>query len=248
MQSSRDGLRYWFGETPGIDLLRSEQDVLAEWLPDLFGYHIIQLGALGNTDMMQASRITHKAIVDIDRRHQADAATALTCEEDYLPLAADSIDVLLLPHVLEFKSHPHQVLRECERVLIGEGHLLIFTFNPWSLWGLRRVLSPWRGQPPWNGHFFSAMRLHDWLHLLGFEVVTTRMLNYRPPLKHEVVLTKLQFMEQLGRWCCPWFGGVHAILAKKHVIPQTPIREPWRDRRRAITSGLAEPTARQHQS
>ncbi|MDZ7736113.1 MAG: methyltransferase domain-containing protein [Gammaproteobacteria bacterium] len=243
MKSTRHGLRQWFRQMPGASLLQSEQAVLAEWLPDLFGYHIIQLGRLDDSDMLQASRITHKAVAEIDATARTDDHTAVTCAGNYLPLASDSVDVLLLPHVLEFESHPHQVLRECERVLIGEGHLLIFTFNPWSLWGLWRLVLSWRERAPWSGHFFSAFRLHDWLHLLGFEILETRELYYRPPLKRSSVLQKLHFMEKLGRWCWPWFGGVHAILARKHVVPLTPVRELWRERRRMIASGFAEPTA-----
>ena len=51
---------------------------------------------------------------------------------------------VVLPHVLEFEANPHQVLRESERVLIGEGHVVILGFNPWSLWGLWRLLLAWR--------------------------------------------------------------------------------------------------------
>lgn len=241
--SVRQQLRRWFNNMPGYYLLQAERVVLNEWLPDLFGYHIIQLGQLDTTDMMQASRIGHRAVAEIDDQPEFNQRTNVICAGNYLPLASDSVDVLLLPHVLEFESHPHQVLRECERVLIGEGHLLIFTFNPWSLWGLQRLLLTWSERPPWNGHFFSAARLQDWLHLLGFEILETRKLFYRPALKRVGMLDRLYFMEKLGRSCWPWFGGVHAILAKKRVIPQTPVRELWRRRRRLIASGLAEPTA-----
>jgi len=243
LTSKRRRLRQWIRHLPGNTLLQAEQGVLHEWLPGLFGYHIIQLGLLDDRDMLQPSRIGHKAIAEIDAATAADDRAALCCASDFLPLASDSIDVLLLPHVLEFEANPHQVLRECERVLIGEGHLLIFTFNPWSLWGLWRLLLAWREEPPWTGHFFSVRRLHDWLRLLDFEIVETRKLFYRPPLKRSGLMERLLFMEKLGRWCWPWFGGVHAILARKRVIPLTPIRELWRERRRLIASGLAEPTA-----
>ena len=244
MQTPRYLLDHWFNSQLGADLLQSEQQVLAEWLPGLFGYHIVQLGQCPGWHLMQSSRISHKAIAAMADDTTSGDDTALVCEGDQLPLTADSVDVLLLPHVLEFERHPHQVLRECERVLIGEGYVLIFAFNPWSLWGLWHLLLGWREQPPWNGRYFSAWRLQDWLRLLGFEIIETRMLYYLPPINRTALRDKLTFMEQLGRWCWPWFGGVHAILARKHVIPMTPVRELWRQRRRIPASGWAEPTAR----
>ena len=58
-----------------------------------------------------------------------------------LPFDAQSIDLILLPHALEFIDNPHEVLREVDRVLRPEGRVLILGFNPWSLFGLRRVWS-----------------------------------------------------------------------------------------------------------
>ena len=42
-----------------------------------------------------------------------------------LPFANECLDLLILPHVLEFSSDPHQILREAERVLRPEGRLII---------------------------------------------------------------------------------------------------------------------------
>ncbi|MCS3903516.1 SAM-dependent methyltransferase [Methylohalomonas lacus] len=241
----RTRLQAWFAQQPGASLLQIEQDWLAQQLPDMFGYHILQLGQLADMDLLAASRIGHRAVLALDAVDGQQPAVVSRGES--LPLAADSVDVLVLPHVLEFEVNPHQVLRECERVLIGEGHVLILTFNPWSLWGLSRLLLGWRAAPPWNGHFFSASRLQDWLRLLGFEILTTQRLFYRPPIVHTATLQRLVFMEQLGPWCWPWWAGVHAIVAKKRVIPLTPVRELWRRRRRLIANGIAEPTARKKQ-
>ena len=84
-----------------------------------------------------------------------------------LPIASESIDLLILPHVIEFESNPRAVLREVERVLRPEGRLVLLTFNPFSIHGiLRRVArrDAFRAQG-----FVPAVRLHDWLRLLKFE-------------------------------------------------------------------------------
>ena len=58
----------------------------------------------------------------------------------YLPFASDALDVVLLPHTLERVAEPEQVLREAERVLRGEGHVLVLGFHPWGPWGLARLI------------------------------------------------------------------------------------------------------------
>jgi len=85
-----------------------------------------------------------------------------------LPFASDSIDVVLLPHYLEFQANPHSVLQEIERVLKPEGELYIFGFNPWRLrsLGLRTSIED---TPP-IPNAISAHRLGDWLSLLKLKV------------------------------------------------------------------------------
>lgn len=89
---------------------------------------------------------------------------------DALPLATESIDVLLLPHTLEFERDQHQVLREAERVLKPEGVLHILGFNPCSIIGLWRHLPCRTSRNVLSGaRFIGAGRVLDWLSLLNFE-------------------------------------------------------------------------------
>jgi ubiquinone/menaquinone biosynthesis C-methylase UbiE len=55
-----------------------------------------------------------------------------------LPFAANSLDLVVLPHTLELSLDPHATLREVERVLVPEGRVVISGLNPASLWGLRQ--------------------------------------------------------------------------------------------------------------
>lgn len=239
----REKLKSWFSHSLGGDLLEQESCMLGQILPNLFGFHILQIGSLSQKQFLADSCISHKVLMQLEEE-LACSDTALQCSADYLPILSDSIDVVVLPHLLEFRDSPYQLLREVERVLIGEGYLIIIGFNPWSFCGLWRIFLAWRDEPPWNGHFYGMARIKDWLSLLGFELVKTEKFFYRPPLQNMRIMRKLFFMEKLGKFFWPWFGSVQIIVAKKRVIPLTPLKVNLRDRRSVITSGIAEPTTR----
>jgi SAM-dependent methyltransferase len=241
--TARQQLRQWFGEPLGDGLLEMEKSHINHILSNLFGYHIVQLGCLNEAGLLDNSVISHKVVMQLAQDGDNACHAGLISAADSLALAADSVDVLVVPHVLEFIVNPHKVLREVERVLIGEGHLVLIGFNPWSLWGMWRLFQAWRDIPPWNGHFYGLFRIRDWLTLLDFEIRQVRRFFFRPPFRKEKLMNRLLFLEKLGNYCWPIFGGVYLIVAKKRVVPLTPIKMRWRDQRSLITSGLAEPSA-----
>ena len=107
---------------------------------------------------------------------------ALIAEPAALALQSDSVDVMLLPHTLEFEPDPHEVLREVVRVLRGEGELLVLGFEPLGSWSLRNAFTR-GGCPPGLRRTISESRLADWLKLLGFEVGAAQRFLYAPPLR-----------------------------------------------------------------
>jgi SAM-dependent methyltransferase len=157
-----------------------------------------------------------------------------------LPILTDSVDVVVLAHTLEFEQDPHQVLREADRVLVPEGHVVILGFNPWSPWGLWHVLVSRWSRPPWSGQFRSLWRIKDWLALLGFDTTVSRGFFFRPPLRHDGVMHRLKVMEKLGQRFWPFAGAVYIIVAKKRVMRPTPIRPRWRPGRSLVGAGLVK--------
>jgi SAM-dependent methyltransferase len=242
--ATAEQLALWFRSAPGRELLRMEQAVLDRMLPDLFGYHIVQVGSGARALSLEASRIAHKVLIETEGgAGEAPGMPAVVCASDALPLAADSVDVLVLMHVLEFSGNPHKVLREMARSLIGEGHLVLAGFNPWSLYGACRLALGWRDTAPWCGHFYGLARIRDWLALLDLELLRVERLFFRPPLRRERLLERLRSLEKLGRHLWPMFGGAYVVLARKRVVPLTPVRMRWHARRSMIASGVAEPSA-----
>lgn len=239
-------LRKWYATPLGRRLAHAELSAVDEVLAHRFGYHIVQVGApQEHATLLERSPIRHRVVLD---RSSAGTPCTLTAHASALPFAADSVDVLVLYHALEFEDNPHQVLREAERVLIPDGSLVIVGFNPLSLWGLLRALRRRRGIPPWCGQFIGATRLRDWLSLLGFKTGATRCIFYRPPTNRPRLLDRLASMEVWGpRWWRP-LAGIHIMVARKKVATLTPIRPRWAQRRAMGRPRLIEPAARRTQT
>lgn len=243
-EQTRRELQAWFARSPGRQILDAELDLIGRVLPDLFGYYLLQVGRLSPVDMLAGTRVLCPVVLELGRHGGTCVHPRVCASADALPVASDSVDVVLLPHVLEFEEHPHEALRESQRVLVPEGHLLVCGFNPWSLIGLSRLLFRGRSAFPWSGHFLGLNRVKDWLALLGFEIVGSEGCFFRPPLASEPLMSRLALLESAGRRAWPYFAGAYVVTARKKVIPLTTIRPRWSRRRRLVGVGLAEPTAR----
>ena len=243
-------LRAWYQTYPGKWLQDTELRLLKNSVSDLFGYHILQIGLNNERDCLNESRIPHRMVMDVDydsasycksRDRESDSNTDyFTGQPEFIPVASDSLDVMILLHSLEFCHNPHEVLREADRILIPEGHVVILGFNPWGLWMFWRLALGWRKRPPWCGRFVSLARLKDWLQLLGFDINESQYYFFRPPLSHPGTMQRLSFLERLGSRFWPIFGGAYLIVAQKRVATLTPIKPRWRPRRsRLVSADLA---------
>ena len=229
-----DPVEAWFASPLGQYLLFREQSYFDQAVSDLFGFNAVQLG-LPRVDFLRNSRMPQRLAC------AAQPGGALRAEPAHLPFDAQSLDLLLLPHVLEFSANPHQVLREAERVLRPEGRLLLSGFNPRSLWGVTRVVRGEEGGYPWNGSFLNVSRVKDWMALLGLEVAAGSMCCYRPPVNQDKWLRRLRFMEPAGdRWWAMG-GGVYFLQAVKRVQGMNVILPAWK---KPVAARLFAPAAR----
>ena len=184
----------------------------------------MQIG-LPQIHALEANRMPNKWLADTRIAPQVAVVHDLT----EMPFASQSLDLIVLPHVLEFSSEPHQVLREVERVLIPEGRLIICGFNPASLWGVRQITGRLSGAPflPLDGEFISVPRLKDWLKLLNLEVDEGYFGCYAPPCRTDAWLRRFGFFEKAGAQWWPYLGAVYMVQAIKRVKAMRLIGPAW---------------------
>jgi len=218
-----DSFAAWLETPQGRYVLAWSQmktDLLAA---DIFGFNAVQIG-LPQIDFLRANRMPFRFTCC-----DAGPCTA-RADAHHLPFATHSVDLVVLPHILEFDAHPHQVLREVDRVLVPEGSVLVIGFNPFSLWGLRRLFAGAHGAPPWQGRYLSVARLRDWFALLGFETRGGAFGCYAPPLSQEKWLERMRFLEAAGDRWWPYFGGVYVLQAIKRQHGVRLITPKWKER------------------
>jgi SAM-dependent methyltransferase len=233
----------WLDSPPGEYVRRWQQQACERMVADLFGYHAVQCGN-PMIDCLSANRMPDRVIVagafsesdfqssgsERSARCEAPGAQApgsnraatsfvLIDHFEHLPFAAQSIDLVVLPHVLEFAAEPHEVLREVERVLRPEGRLVVTGFNPVSLWGLRQavgrlVAREWLPEP---AQMITMARLRDWLKLLGLSTEEVVHGCYRPAFDRQSWLDRFALLERAGDRWWPILGAVYVLCAAKRI-------------------------------
>lgn len=237
MSSQIIGLQDWFHTPAGQYLLEWERAQVDAAVADIFGYHALQLG-VPELDGLQANRMPHRWLATDELPqpgHPPARGVVLLNDFTALPFPAASLDLVLLPHTLEFSADPHVTLREVERVLVPEGRVVICGLNPTSLWGLRqrrahvyRKLGLGRLFLPDGGAFIGYWRLRDWLRLLGFEVEVGEFGCYRPGVGSEKWLQRFEWMDRAGARWWPIFGAAYFLVAAKRVRGMRLLEPQWK--------------------
>jgi SAM-dependent methyltransferase len=215
--------RQWSDLPAGDDLKHIVELGIQQCSRNMFGYHMLKIGDLSSQLEIEGSPIKH--LVNVTDK-VADY-TNIQAASNELPLAENSVDAVILAHELDFAQDPHQILREVNRVIIPNGYAVIVGFNPFSLAGMLKYLPINPKQVLHDARFFSIVRLKDWLHLLGFEIVDVQSL----------VFSELFFERKVnpyGRWqvwCkkhLPVFSSTYLIVAKKRVVPLSLVKPKWK--------------------
>jgi len=209
----------------GKKLLEAEHDLLKKLLTRHLGKHALLIGVPEQYSLLDTSTIPcHTLVTSILSKEKQ--TNIIESDLHDLPIATGSIDLVLMPHILEFVESPRQLLSEACRIVKPEGLIVVCGFNPTSWWGFKKKLAKDK-TVPWSGHFIPPRSVSGWLHLADFEMEEQRATLFTPPVS-EPLYDKLGFFETIGTRLLPVFGGVYVLVARAKVIPLTPIKLKWK--------------------
>src|SRR6185295_3378890 len=235
----RSSLSAWLATAQGAYVLAWEPAQLDSAVDDVLGYRAVQVG-LPEFDFLRQNRIQFRFSLALE------PGAAVAADPLQLPLESQSVDLLALPHVLEFHHNPHEVLREAERVLMPEGQVVISGFNTLSLWRFRQLFAS-RQHAPWDARYIGLLRLRDWLRVLGFELNGGKFGCYAPPFRQQLWLDRFAFMDKAGARWWPLLGGIYVVRAVKRVHGMRLVTPAWRVER-ARRRALAPVSQRSHKN
>ncbi len=134
-----------------------------------------------------------------------------------------TLDLLLLPHVLECSNAPDRVLAEAWRCLAAEGRLLLTGFNPHSLWRFGRLLD---GKTlPDSSDCLALPRLKQMALAVGFSIEEGRFMAYVPPVRSRQALDRWRFIEAAGDRWWPHAAAVYGLVLVKRQAGMTVLPE-----------------------
>ena len=234
-----ESVRQWLQTPLGEQLLQLETRLVEEAIDGFFGEECLQLGLWGEANtFLRHSRTQRQWLVDPGLDGGSPSCVG---EFHRLPVQDNSIDCVLLPHVLDYSDRPHAILREVDRVLTAHGHIMILGFKTGGLWGVRRLV-PGAGLPPDADNLVPERRLRDWLQLLDMRIQSATRYFFRWPLPTFRGAISAKWERRGQRWW-PELSACYMLSAQKRVSPLTPVKPVWR-RKPKVVAGLAETTNR----
>ena len=113
----------WFATPLGQYVIDVEQSYFDREVADVFGFNAFQIG-LPEHDFLRANRMPFRCFTSRDGK------VSFAADSRALPIRSGVADLIILPHAIEFSENPHQVLREVQRVLMPEGHVMLSAIRP----------------------------------------------------------------------------------------------------------------------
>ncbi len=209
----------WFSTSKGQVLKQQEAAFLTRSITVSCKQVVVQIGALGwENEFIDCSLYEQFYVMD-DEQLPWPESKLLQGATDALPFKSESVDMIILPHLLDFDRNKHQVLREVERILKPEGKLIILGFNPWNIYINLQYIRRREKGALWHPNLVSRTRLEDWLSLLNFEVELAAGFDF------DAMRTSAGHAERRKKQIITIAYAIKATKRCYHLIPLTPVNE-----------------------
>jgi len=221
-----------FYETPQGKLLQIlEKKYLKRSITVSCNQAVLQMGGLDWEDEFIDFSFYRKYYILDSKGKGCKDATRIKGKSYRLPIQSECIDLVILPHLLEFDANRFQTMREIERILKPEGELIILNLNPLNVWVRLSFLWNKKMSYSWKGSFIARSRITDWLKLLNFEIKNSAEFTI------DSILTEPDGFKFGYRSFSSTGFAVRAVKRQFTLIPLTPVKMKSRDFAPA-TSGL----------
>ncbi|MGH1438690.1 MAG: methyltransferase domain-containing protein [Cellvibrionaceae bacterium] len=231
LSESQEELNEWFQGSVGQRLLSAEKAKLDRIMPEMYGYHLMQLSAVSHSssNIMSLSRqspVTHHFSLGVKQaKEKGEGEAKALAQFEQLPIDSECVDVALLHHALEYSTKPHQLLRETARTIIPNGYIIVVGFNPWSFSTTKRQLGRLFSQNAQRRfHNLRRSRIVDWLQLLDFEPAFLEYGDHGWPIKQQYGRKVEEYINNLF----PIWGSFYVVVARKSITPMTVIKPEWK--------------------
>ena len=196
-------LQQWLLYTAhGKYTLMNETKFYQNAVHNVFGYYSLQI-ELPKLNFLVDNKINNHYVIGKD----------IKCSLFNLPFETNSVDLIVCPHALEFIPNYEYVLNEFQRVLIPRGKLIITIFNHSSFFGHQIKNNEYLG----NATPLKLNAIKKQLNNLQFSIQGGKFLGYRPIVKNENTLSKLDFIDKIGDRWFPTLANSFGLIAVKNM-------------------------------
>jgi SAM-dependent methyltransferase len=216
---SSDSFNNWLASPLGRHVLALQNYWLSRWLKNsIFAHKVVIFGSY--LQGLKIDEKTHLIAIQSELKTM-NFSGSLIADYAAVPVKDESVDIVILPHTLDFHSMPQEVLREAYRILRPEGRLYLTSFNVLSLWGIYKVFASLLSQMPWRLRFSNFLQIEDWLGEVGFDIISSRSVGYCLPFNIEKLIALQAIIDKLALKLKLPFGAVNLFEVHKRVSSLT---------------------------
>ena len=231
---------HWLTQYPGTSVLEAEQKLISSLLSKINVNNILVIGVPEQYKLIKGIPAKNKVVLSpLINKHKA--IKYIECGFAELSILPGSMDAVIIPHTLELIDTGRNLITEACRSVKPGGDIIIFGFNLFSLWGVKKWWEKNEGVP-WSGHFLMPGQIMQWLDLEDFQFFRKDMIMFRSPFGKQKAQDKFSALEWLGFKTNAFYGGIYSLNAKANVVPLTPIKFHWEQTLSRLSATIPGPT------